>query len=102
MKKLREGKVFEFYPLVLCLSVVRQNHSVGEKAKISQSLLPFNWFLSYGSHRYLDLLRASTAPCHSVVGKGEGNKVTETILQKAGIFITLGDSGERIPQSPEP
>jgi hypothetical protein len=36
------------------------------------------------------------------VGNCEGNRVTETTLQEAGIFITLADSGEIISQSPEP
>jgi hypothetical protein len=38
----------------------------------------------------------------TVVGNSEGNKVAETTLQKAGIFIMLADSGEIISQSPEP
>jgi hypothetical protein len=37
-----------------------------------------------------------------VAGNSEGDKVTETTLQEAGIFITLADSGEIISQSPEP
>jgi hypothetical protein len=37
----------------------------------------------------------------SVAGNSKGNKVTETTLQEAGIFITLADSGEIISQSPE-
>jgi hypothetical protein len=38
----------------------------------------------------------------NVVGNSEGNKVTETTLQEAGIFIMLVGSGEIISQSPEP
>jgi hypothetical protein len=38
----------------------------------------------------------------SVAGNGEGNKVTKTTLQEAGIFIMLADSREIISQSPEP
>jgi hypothetical protein len=37
-----------------------------------------------------------------VAGNGEGNKVKETTLQEAGIFIMLADPEEMISQSPEP
>jgi hypothetical protein len=37
-----------------------------------------------------------------IAGNGEGNKVTETTLQEAGIFIMLADSGEIFTQNPEP
>jgi hypothetical protein len=51
IKKMRAGKVFEFYPPVLGLSVVRQRHSIKEKANISKSPLLFNWFFSHGSQK---------------------------------------------------
>jgi hypothetical protein len=37
----------------------------------------------------------------TVLGNGEGNKVTKTTLQEPGICIMLADSGKIIFQSPE-
>jgi hypothetical protein len=50
----------------------------------------------------MELVRPETSALLRNVGNGEGNKVTETSLQEAEIFIMIVDSGEIISQSPEP